>query len=296
MKEIIKAMVEHLFYDLPETINEFNETLGELENALLGDKKNIVKEEFKQFAEIFEDTLILGKIPSQHPLSVGTIRWVLLEIVNESIQQHVKNAGLQIDQNIWVFENIKLKLADLFRDDRILNQEENQYVQDANPLNDEGDILAAVNEDEALGYNEAQLEGIRIGLSHEDIMQPNFGYHTIYAIANAHNNSFTIQDAASMYKNLTFDEIYAKNSGNYNGANNVNAHIDFTEIQHNGLELGYSPEQVMHHNFGSDIITATKILLAQNESLENFSSTLLEATEDNVNFTVDFILEMLGNS
>lgn len=212
MKEIIKVMVEHIFYDLPNTTSEFSKTLEKLKNALLKNQENIDHNDFQQFSEIFKNPSMLGVIPNQiTPLTVGITRSCLLDIINELIQQHLNNTGMKIDSNIWNFEDIQNKLYNLLSDDTMLDQKQNEYTTSANLLNDQEDILSAVREDNNLGYDEMQLEGIQIGLSHEDVMNPNFGYHTLEAIAQMHQNGLKINDAAEMFRGLTFEEIIAKN-------------------------------------------------------------------------------------
>ncbi|RTK92066.1 MAG: hypothetical protein EKK61_06505 [Rickettsiales bacterium] len=212
MKEIIKVMVEHIFYDLPNNTSSFCVTLTQLKNALLKNQENIDHNDFQQFAEIFKNPSMLGVIPNQLSLlTIGSIRSCLLDIMNELIQQHIDNTRVQIDLNIWNFEDIKIQLYDFLSDDTILDQQKNEYTTSVNLLNDEEDILSAVSEDNALGYNEMQLEGIQIGLSHEDVMNLNFGYHTLEAIRQMNQNGIKINDAAEIFRGLTFEEIIDKN-------------------------------------------------------------------------------------
>ncbi|MFN7038759.1 MAG: hypothetical protein ACK4OM_04240 [Alphaproteobacteria bacterium] len=128
-KNIIKASINHFFYDLgEEDQDEIQAFINNLKGIFLNDLRNFNKDDLKDFKNLFENPLEYLKNLDQYGsknFTIADIRKYVIEISDKEIKSAARNVAI-IDDNVkkdlgWDKEEILEEVNYLYSNNKNLN-------------------------------------------------------------------------------------------------------------------------------------------------------------------------------
>tara|TARA_Y200000002_G_scaffold209284_1_gene172594 strand:- start:6358 stop:7221 length:864 start_codon:yes stop_codon:yes gene_type:complete len=136
-------------------------------------------------------------------------------------------------------------------------------------------VLSGLSREQVCGLDIFQIDGIRLGLSTEQVRVSDFGHDTLRGIRRLIENGMSIGDAYDLLEGLTAGQVEAVLSGL-----SREQVFGLNIFQIHGIRLGLSSEQVRVSDFGHAALSGIRRLIDSGISLRDAYERVLGIEED----------------